>query len=139
MNLTRALGFALLSATLAVTSTGSSAFAAGVGSLSVSGASATGSAIDISDLRLPDPHKELRHLSRNLRLSKNQRTAVGGILQERSREIRLLLDVQPVSQDYRNTLAAKVIQDSNSQIESFLKNKQKRKFDKELARGRETH
>ena len=107
--------------------------------MSVSGASATGSAIDISDLRLPDPHKELRHLSRNLRLSKNQRTAVGGILQERSREIRLLLDVQPVSQDYRNTLAAKVIQDSNSQIESFLKNKQKRKFDKELARGRETH
>ena len=72
-------------------------------------------------------------------MSKNQRTAVDGILQERSREIQLLLDVQPVSQDYRNTLAEKVMQDSNSQIESFLKNKQRRKFDRELARDRATH
>jgi hypothetical protein len=93
---------------------------------------------DISDLRLSDPHKELRHLSRDLKLSKNQRTAVGSILQERAREIHLLLDVQPASPEYRNTFAAKVMEDSNSQIESFLKNKQKRKFDKELARGRGT-
>jgi hypothetical protein len=135
MNLTRTFCFALLGATVAVTAAGSSAFAARMGPASASG---TGSATDISDLRLPDPHKELRQLSRNLRLSKNQRTAVGGILQERSREIRLLLDVQPVSQDYRSTLAAKVMEDSNSQIESFLKNKQRRKFDRELARGRAT-
>lgn len=135
MNLTRAFCFALLGATVAVTAAGSSVYAARVDPASTSGA---GNATDISDLRLPDPHKELRQLSRNLRLSKDQRTAVGGILQERSREIRLLLDVQPVSQDYRNTLAAKVMQDSNSQIESFLRSKQRRKFDKELARGRET-
>ena len=136
MNITRGFCFAILSATIAVTAAGSSAYAARVGSASASG---TGSATDISGLRLPDPHKELRHLSRNLRLSKNQRTAVDGILQERSREIQLLLEVQPVSQDYRNTLAEKVMQDSNSQIESFLRNKQRRKFDRELARDRATH
>ena len=125
----------LLSAIVAAVVAGSfaSAYAARMPSPSASGPETV---TDISSLRLPDPHKELRHLSRNLKLSKNQRTAVGSILQERSREIHLLLDVQPVSQDYRNTFAAKVMQDSNSQIESFLKSKQKRKFDKELARGR---
>ncbi len=73
-----------------------------------------------------------------LEATKNQRTAVGSILQERAREIHLLLDVQPASQEYRNTFAAKVMEDSNSQIESFLKNKQKKKFDKELARDHGT-
>jgi len=75
-------------------------------------------------------------LSKNLRLSREQRTAVGSILQERSREIHLLLDVQPASREYRNAVAAKVMEDSNSQIESFLKSKQKRKFARELARDR---
>ena len=96
-------------------------------------------ASDVSDLRPPDPHKELRYLSRNLGLTRDQRVVVGSILQERTREFRLLLDVEPLSQDYRSTLAAKVMEDSNAQIETFLKNKQKRKFDRESARDRETH
>jgi hypothetical protein len=125
---------ALLCATVAATVAGRSVYAAPTPSASASGPE---TATDVSGLRLPDPHKELRHLSRDLRLSKNQRTAVGSILQERSREIRLLLDVQPASQEYRDTFAAKVMEDSNSQIESFLRNKQKKKFDKELARDRE--
>src|ERR1700691_2552729 len=87
-----------------------------------------------SDLRLNDPHKELRHLSKNLKLKRDQRAGVSIILQERIREIQLLLDIESVSQDYRNTLAAKVMEDSNAQIENLLRNGQKRKFEKELAR-----
>ena len=136
----RGFRVALLSAIVLAGAAGSSAstypYAARIGSPKASGAETPS---EISGLRLSDPHKELRHLSKDLKLSKNQRTAVGSILQERAREIHLLLDVQPASPEYRNTFAAKVMEDSNSQIESFLKNKQKRKFDKELARGRETH
>jgi hypothetical protein len=128
---------ALIGAIVLAAVAGSSASAYAARMDSAARASGAETPTDISSLRLPDPHKELRHLSRDLKLSKNQRTAVGSILQERAREIHLLLDVQPASQDYRNTFAAKVMEDSNSQIESFLKNKQKRKFNKELARGRE--
>ena len=90
---------------------------------------------DASDLRLPDPHKELRHLSKNLKLNKDQRVGVSSILEERNREIRLLLDIESVSQEYRDKLAAKVMEDSDAQIESLLRSNQKKKFDKELARG----
>ena len=94
-----------------------------------------------SDLRLSDPHKELMHLSRDLKLKKDQRAGVGSILEERDREIRLLLDNEPLSQEYqeyRDRLAARVLEDSNAQIESLLRRNQKRKFDKELARDHET-
>jgi predicted transcriptional regulator len=132
----RGFGTALLGATVAAAVAGVAGgsvqpYAARMGSASASRAE---TATDISGLRLADPHKELRHLSKNLRLSREQRTAVGGILQERSREIHLLLDIQPASQETRNAVAAKVMEDSNSQIESFLKSKQKRKFARELAR-----
>lgn len=70
-----------------------------------------------SDLRPPDPHKELRYLSKNLRLTKNQRVGVSSILEERTREIHLLLDVQSLSEEYRNTLAAKVMEQSNAEID----------------------
>lgn len=86
-------------------------------------------------LRLPDPQKELRYLSKNLKLSKNQRSTVDSILQERAREIGLILDVEPLSPEYRSRIAAKVIEDSNAQIEAFLKTKQRRKFNKDLARN----
>jgi hypothetical protein len=90
----------------------------------------------VPDLRLlPDPHKELLQLSRNLKLKKDQRTVVGSILEERAREIRLLFEVASLSEPNRTTLAAQVVQDSNAQIETFLRNKQKRKFDKVLAKG----
>lgn len=136
-NLMRGFPGALIGAIVlaAVAGSSASAYAARMDSPRASGADTP---TDISSLRLPDPHKELRHLSKDLKLSKDQRTAVGSILQERAREIHLLLDVQPASQEYRDTFAAKVMEDSNSQIKSFLKNKQKRKFNKELARGRET-
>jgi hypothetical protein len=104
-------------------------------SVSASGPEATS---DASDLRLPDPHKELRHLSKNLKLKKDQRADVSFILQERTREIHLLLDIESLSQDSRNALATKVMEDSNAQIETLLRNKQKRKFDKELAKNHET-
>lgn len=94
-----------------------------------------------SDLHLSDPHKELLHLSRDLKLKKDQRAGVGSILEERDREIRLLLDNEPLSQEYqeyRDRLAARVLEDSNAQIESLLRRNQKRKFDKELARDHET-
>jgi hypothetical protein len=87
------------------------------------------------DLRLPDPQKELRYLSKNLKLSKNQRSTVDSILQERAREIGLIFDVEPLSPEHRSRIAAKVIEDSNAQIEAFLKTKQRRKFDKDLARN----
>jgi hypothetical protein len=92
---------------------------------------------EISSLHPPDPNKELRHLSKNLKLKRGQRVGVSSILQERAREIQLLLDVESLSQDYRTVLAAKVMQESNAQIETLLKNNQKRKFDKELARDHE--
>jgi hypothetical protein len=94
---------------------------------------------DAPYLRLPDPNKELRHLSKNLKLKKDQKAGVSSILQERSREIRLLLDMESLSQEYRNRLAAKVMKDSDSEIETLLKSDQKRKFDKELARDQDTH
>jgi hypothetical protein len=72
-------------------------------------------------------------------LTRGQRAGVSSILLERTREIHLLLDVQSLSQEYRNTLAAKVMEESNAQIVTLLKSKQKEKFDKELARDHETH
>jgi Spy/CpxP family protein refolding chaperone len=105
-------------------------------SLSVSGPESASSA---ADLQPPDAQKELRHLSKNLKLTRDQRVGVSSILEERAREIHLLLDVQSLSEEYRNTLAAKVMEESNAQIETLLKNKQKQKFDKELARDHETH
>ena len=92
------------------------------------------SASDDTDLRVTDPHKELRHLSKNLKLKKDQRIGVNSILEERAREIRLLLDVESLSQAYREELAAKVVKDSDAQIENLLRSKQKVKFDKELAK-----
>ena len=109
--------------------------AAPPGSASASGPETTS---DVSALRLPDPDKELRHLSKDLKLKRDQRAGVSSILQERSREIRLLFDVESLSQEYRDTLATKVIKDTDAQIETLLKTKQKRKFDKELANGHET-
>lgn len=94
---------------------------------------------DVSALRPPDPDKELRHLSKNLKLKRDQRAGVSSILQERTREIRLLLDIESLSQEYRDTLATKVINDSDAQIENLLRSKQKIKFDKELARDHQTH
>ena len=126
----------LLSATVAAAVMGSPAAAARRSSVSASGPK---TASDVSDLRLPNPHKELRHLSKNLKLNRDQRTGVSIILQERAREIRLLLDIQFLSQEYRDTLATKVMEDSDAQIETLLRGKQKRKFDKELARDHETH
>lgn len=90
---------------------------------------------DVPNLRLPDPHEELRRLSKNLKLTKDQRLGVASILEERAREIQLLLDVESLSQDYRNVLAAKVMKDCDAQIETLLKANQKRKLDKELARN----
>jgi hypothetical protein len=100
-------------------------------------ASGPASGADPLGLRVPDPQKELRHLSRDLKLKKDQRVGVGFILEERSREIQLLMDVESLTEEYREALAAKVIQDSDAQIANLLRSKQKRKFDKELARDRE--
>ena len=107
--------------------------------VSTVGASGSESTSDAPYMRLPDPHKELRHLSKDLKLKKDQRASVSIILQERTREIRLLLDIQSLSQEYRDSLATKVIADSDAQIETLLRSKQRRKFDKELARDHETH
>jgi hypothetical protein len=125
----------LLGAAVAVAVMGSPVAAARRSSVSASGPEKTS---DVSDLRLPDAHKELRHLSKNLKLKKDQRAGVSFILQERTREIRLLLDIDSLSQEYRDSLATKVMEDSDAQIETLLKSKQKRKFDKELARDHET-
>jgi hypothetical protein len=92
---------------------------------------------NVSDLRVPDPQKELRHLSKDLKLKKDQRADVNIILQERAREIHLLLDIEFLSQENRNTLAAKVMEDSDAQIEAVLGSKQKIKFDKELTKDRD--
>ena len=126
----------LFSAAVAAAVMGSPVAAARRSSVSASGPETTS---DVSDLRLPDPHKELRHLSQNLKLKRDQRAGVSIILQERTREIRLLLDIESLSQEYRDTLATKVIEDSDAQIETLLRSKQKRKFDKELARDQEAH
>ena len=122
----------LLTATAAAVVIGRPVDAARWSSVTASGPETTS---DASDLRLPDPHKELRHLSKNLKLNKDQRVGVSSILEERNREIRLLLDIESVSQEYRDQLAAKVIEDSDAQIESLLRSNQKKKFDKALARG----
>jgi hypothetical protein len=126
----------LFTATLAAAMMGNPLAAARGSSVSATGPDATS---EISNLRLPDPHKELRHLSKNLKLKKDQRAGVSVILQERTREIRLLLDIESVSQEYRNTLAAKVMEDTDAQIETLLRSKQKRKFDKELAKDHDAH
>jgi len=76
-------------------------------------------------------------MSKDLKLKKDQRVGVSFILQERTREIRLLLDIDTLSQESRNALAAKVMGDTDAQIETLLKSKQKRKFDKELAKSHE--
>lgn len=94
---------------------------------------------DVLEAHLPDPHKDLRRLSKSLKLNREQLTGVDVILQERTREICLLLEIEPLSQEFRNKLAAKVMDDSDIQIETLLKSKQKRKFHKELAKDRETH
>jgi hypothetical protein len=103
------------------------------GSVSVSGRETSS---DASNLRLTDPHKELRYWSKNLKLKRDQRSGVSIILQERTRVIQLLLNSESVSQGYRNSLATKVMQDSDAQIESLLRAKQKLKFEKELAKNR---
>lgn len=126
----------LLCTSLAAVVTGSPVAASWRTSASAAGAETVS---DVSDLRLPDPHKELRHLSKNLKLTRDQRAGVSSILQERTREINLLLDVRSLSQEYRNTLAAKVMEESNAEIVTLLRSKQKEKFDKELARNHETH
>jgi len=124
----------LLSAIVASAAFGGPAAAARSNSVRVSG---PGSASNDSDLQLPDPHKTLRHMSKDLKLKKDQRVGVSFILQERTREIRLLLDIDTLSQESRNALAAKVMGDTDAQIETLLKSKQKRKFDKELAKSHE--
>jgi hypothetical protein len=126
----------LLSASVAAAVTGSPASAARRSPASASGPER---ASDVSELRLPDPHKELRHLSKDLKLTRDQRAGVSSILLERAREIHLLLDVQSLSQEHRNTLAAEVMEESNAQIVTLLRSKQKEKFDKKLARDHETH
>ena len=83
-------------------------------------------------MRLPDTQKDLRDLSKNLKLTRDQQEVIGNILQERTREMQLLLDVKSLSEEFRNTLAAIVMNNSNAQIESLLKSKQKIKFDNEL-------
>ncbi len=114
---------------------GSPVSAARMTSPSASGPDTTS---DVPALRPPDPQKELRHLSKTLKLKKDQRVGVNFILQERSREIRLLLDIDSLSEEYRDALATKVIRESDGQIETLLKTKQKKKFDKEVARSHET-
>jgi len=96
--------------------------------------SASGPAGDsnVSEMRLSDTHKELRHLSKHLKLNKDQRAEVSVILQERTREIRLLFDVESLSQENRDRLVTKVFYDSDAEIETLLRDKQKRKFDKDL-------
>ena len=93
-----------LTATAATVVIGRPVDAARWSSVTASGSETTSEA---SDLRLPDPHKELRHLSKNLKLNKDQRVGVSSILEERNREIRLLLDIESVSQEYRDHLQQK--------------------------------
>jgi hypothetical protein len=129
------LCFVLFSATLLAAAMGNPASAAPGSSLNASGPVASSY---VSGLNLPDPHKELRHLSKNLKLNKDQRAGVGVILEERTREIHLLIDIESLTQAYRESLAAKVMEDSAAQIEALLGSKQKRKFDKELTKDHET-
>ena len=108
------------------------------GAASPAGLSGPGSTSDVSELRPPDPHKELRHLSKNLKLNRTQRVGVDTIFQERTREIRLLHDIESLSDEYRTTLATKVMEDSNAEIETLLRRKQKKKFAQVLAKDHET-
>jgi len=129
------LCFLLFGATLLTAAMSSRVAAAPESSLNASGPVASSY---VSGLNLPDPHKELRHLSKNLKLNKDQRAGVSVILEERTREINLLIDIESLSQAYRDRLAAKVMEDSAAQIEALLGSKQKRKFDRELTKDRET-
>ena len=129
------LCFVLFSAMLLAAAMGSRVAAAPGISLNASGPVASSY---VSGLNLPDPHKELRHLSKNLKLNKDQRAGVSVILEERTREIHLLIDIESLSQAYRDSLAAKVMEDSAAQIEALLGSKQKRKFDRELTKDHET-
>ena len=126
----------LVSTTLLAAAMVGPAIAARRSSLSSSGPETSS---DVSGLSLPDAHKELRHLSRNLKLKKDQRAGVSVILQERTREIHLLIDIESLSQEYRDRLAAKVMEDGDAQIKALLGSKQKRKFDKELTKDHEMH
>ena len=121
---------AILAAIMAALTVGAPLYAAPAVRPSVSE-----TASDAPNLRLPDPREELRRLSKNLKLTKDQRLGVGSILEERAREIQLLVDFESLSQDYRNRLAAKVMKDCDAQIETLLKANQRRKLDKELARN----
>jgi len=97
----------------------------------IASASVPETSSDFPDPRLPDPHKDLRQLSKDLKLTRDQQQVIGSILEEHTREMRLLLDVD-LSQDLRNMLVAIVMNNSNAQIESLLRSKQKTKFDHEL-------
>jgi Spy/CpxP family protein refolding chaperone len=121
---------AVFTATVTAAIVGSPVYAARMGPVSASVPETNSNFPD--DLRLPDPHKDLRQLSKTLKLTKDQRDVIGSILEERTREIRLLLDVKALSEDFRDMLAAIVMNSSNAQIESLLRNKQKTKFDQEL-------
>jgi Spy/CpxP family protein refolding chaperone len=120
---------ALLSAGVTATVTGSPVYAARMGSAS---ASIPETSSDFPGLRLSDPHKDLRQLSKDLKLTREQRQVISSILEERTREMRLLLEVKALSQDFRDMLTAIVMNNSNAQIESLLRSKQKTKFDQEL-------
>ena len=73
---------ALLSAGVTATVTGSPVYAARMGSAS---ASIPETSSDFPDLRLSDPHKDLRQLSKDLKLTRDQRQVIGSILEERTR------------------------------------------------------
>jgi hypothetical protein len=120
---------ALFMATLTAAITGSPVYAARMAPLS---ASVPETDSNRDDPRLPNPYKDLRQLSRDLKLTKDQQDVIGNILEERTREMQLLLDVKSLSQDFREMLAAIVMNNSNAQIESLLRGRQKRKFDQEL-------
>jgi hypothetical protein len=121
---------ALFTATVTAAIIGSPVYAARMAPVSASVPETNSNLPD--DLRLPDPHKDLRQLSKDLKLTKDQQDVIGSILEERKREIQLLLDVKALSQDFRDMLAAIVMNNSNAQIESLLRSKQKTKFDQEL-------
>jgi hypothetical protein len=121
---------ATLAASLMICSPASAARATSIG------ASGDVADSDGSDLRLSDTHKELRHLSRHLRLNKDQRAEVSVILEERTREIRLLFDMESLSQENRSRLVTRVVGDSDARIETLLQGKQKVKFNKDLEKAR---
>jgi hypothetical protein len=118
---------ALFTASVALSFNGTPVHAARIDSASVS---VPETSSDSSEVRLPDPQRDLRDLSKNLKLTRDQQEVIGNILQERTREMQLLLDVKSLSEDFRNTLAVIVMNNSNTQIESLLQSRQKTKFDK---------